>query len=44
MLKLRVNPIAVNDLKGIHKYIAEDNSEMLLRLFWTDYVIIYKVK
>lgn len=27
MLKLRINPVVVNDLKGIHDYIAEDNSE-----------------
>lgn len=26
MLKLRINPIVVDDLKGIHDYIAEDNS------------------
>ena len=27
MLKLRINPLVVDDLKGIHGYIAEDNSE-----------------
>jgi plasmid stabilization system protein ParE len=27
MLKLRINPLVVNDLKGIHDYIAEDNRE-----------------
>lgn len=27
MLKLRINPLVVDDLKGIHDYIAEDNSE-----------------
>lgn len=27
MLKLRINPIVVYDLKGIYDYIAEDNSE-----------------
>ncbi len=27
MLKLRINPFVVNDLKGIHDYIAEDSRE-----------------
>lgn len=27
MLKLRINPIVVNDLKNIRDYIAEDNEE-----------------
>lgn len=27
MLQLRINPIVVNDLKGVYDYIAEDNSE-----------------
>ena len=27
MLKLRINPLVVQDLKGIRDYIAEDNEE-----------------
>lgn len=27
MLKLRINPLVVEDLKGIRDYIAEDNEE-----------------
>ncbi len=28
MLKLRINPLVVEDLKSIRKFIAEDNPEM----------------
>ena len=28
MLKLRINPIVVRDLKNIRDYIAEDNEEI----------------
>lgn len=27
MLRLRINPLVVSDLKGIREYIAEDNAE-----------------
>lgn len=27
MMKLRINPLVVSDLKDIHNYIAEDNVE-----------------
>lgn len=29
MMKLRINPIVVEDLKNIKEYIAEDNEEMV---------------
>lgn len=28
MMKLRINPLVAEDLKGIKEYIAEDNEEM----------------
>lgn len=31
MLKLRINPIVVKDLKEIREYIAEDNKEYAAR-------------
>lgn len=31
MLKLRINPIVVKDLKEIREYIAEDNKEYVAR-------------
>ncbi len=31
MLKLRINPLVVQDLKGIRDYIAEDNVESALK-------------
>ena len=43
MLKLRINPIVVKDLKEIREYIAEDNKEYAARTVQEDYVIIYKV-
>ena len=27
MLKLRINPIVIKDIKGIREYIAEDNED-----------------
>lgn len=31
MMKLRINPIVVEDLKNIKQYIAEDNEEMAVK-------------
>ncbi len=31
MMKLRISPIVVEDLKNIKKYIAEDNEEMAVK-------------
>lgn len=31
MMKLRINPIAAEDLKNIKGYIAEDNEEMAIK-------------
>lgn len=31
MLKLRINPLVVDDLKGIRDYIAEDNEEYAVK-------------
>ena len=31
MMKLRINPIVVEDLKKIKEYIAEDNEEMAVK-------------
>lgn len=31
MMKLRINPIVVEDLKNIKEYIAEDNEEMAVK-------------
>ena len=31
MMKLRINPIVVEDLKNIKQYIAEDNEELAVK-------------
>ncbi len=31
MLKLRINPLVAEDLKGIKEFIAEDNPEMAIK-------------
>ena len=31
MMKLRINPVVVTDLKNIKDYIAEDNEEMAVK-------------
>ena len=48
MLKLRINPLVVEDLRNIRDYIAEDNEKYAAKtdykyVVWEDYVIIYKV-
>ncbi|MDD3222969.1 MAG: type II toxin-antitoxin system RelE/ParE family toxin [Clostridia bacterium] len=32
MLKLRINPLVVKDLKSIHDYISEDNEDMARKI------------
>ncbi len=48
MLKLRINPLVVNDLKEIRDYIAEDKRVSFQTDYkyaiWKDYVILYKVE
>ena len=39
MLKLRINPIVVRDLKNIRDYIAEDNEEYPTALIQAPVVI-----
>ncbi len=44
MLKLRINPLVVVDLKGIRDYIAEDNEEYAAKTInETEYSIIQAV-
>lgn len=41
MMKLRINPIVVEDLKNNKEYIAEDNEEMAVKTIQRDYTDIY---
>ena len=44
MMKLRINPVVVEDLKNIKKYIAEDNEEMAVKTIQEIYVQIENIQ
>ncbi len=44
MMKLRINPLVAEDLKGIKEYIAEDNEEMAVKIVQDIYIQIENVQ
>ena len=44
MMKLRINPIVAEDLKGIREYIAEDNEEMAIKTIQDIYAKIEDIQ
>lgn len=44
MMKLRINPIVVKDLKNIKEYISEDNEEMAVKTIQEIYARIENIQ
>lgn len=44
MMKLRINPIVADDLKGIKEFIAEDNEKMAVKTIQEIYYCFEKIQ